>query len=96
MNLRCSYCQMPFTIGRNETLMALQLMQAEDLHHYDVHCPHCRRSNQVSRQRLEHFLPGWQEALKNMAADAAEEKPAATEPEPDKAAAPKKAEPKKK
>jgi phage FluMu protein Com len=63
MNLRCSYCQTPFTIGRNEKLIALQMMQAEDLHHYDAHCPRCRRANQVPRDRLELSFPGWQEAL---------------------------------
>jgi hypothetical protein len=70
MNLRCTYCQTPFAIGRLEKLAAIQKMQAEDLHHYDVFCPRCRRANSVSRQRLEIFTPGWQEGLKTLEAEA--------------------------
>jgi hypothetical protein len=44
MNLRCTYCQTPFTVGRMEKLAALQRMQAENLHHYDAFCPRCRRA----------------------------------------------------
>ena len=84
MNLRCSYCQTPFTIGRNQVLAALQVMQAEGLHHYDAHCPRCRKANQVSRDRLEHFFPNWQEALAAMSAESPSQESA---PEPDAAAA---------
>lgn len=63
MNLRCSFCQTPFTIGRNQMLAALQMMQNQGLQHYDAHCPRCRRANQISRERMEHFFPNWQEAL---------------------------------
>jgi len=72
MNLRCTYCQTPFAIGRLEKLAAIQKMQAENLTHYDVLCPRCRRANSVSRQRLEIFTPGWQEGLKTLEADAAQ------------------------
>lgn len=80
MNLRCSYCQTPFTIGRNQMLAALQLLQDESLHHYDAHCPRCRKANQVSRDRLEHFFPNWQEALAASADASPQEAPA--EPTP--------------
>ena len=82
MNLRCSYCQTPFTIGRSQMLAALQSLQDENLHHYDAHCPHCRKANQISRDRLEHFYPNWQEAL---AAESSASQEAA--PEPDATAA---------
>jgi hypothetical protein len=59
-------------------LAALQIMQDEGLHHYDAHCPRCRKANQVSRDRLEHFFPNWQEAL---AAAAAESPPQEAAPE---------------
>src|SRR5258706_5225684 len=84
MNLRCSYCKTPFAIGRNETLIALQMMQTEDLLHYDAHCPRCRRANQIPRDRLELSFPGWQEALAAITASpvpraaAPKSKPAAT------------------
>ena len=67
MNLTCSYCQTPFTLGMAEKVAALQRMHAEDLHHYDAHCPRCGRANAVSRERLEMFTPGWQEAIKETA-----------------------------
>ena len=71
MNLTCSYCQTPFTLGMAEKVAALQRMQAEDLIHYDAHCPRCGRANAVSRERLEMFTPGWQEAIKETAPESA-------------------------
>ena len=88
MNLRCSYCQTPFTIGRIEKLDALQHMDANNLTHYDVHCPRCRRSTPVVRQRLEMTMPNWREALKElekeMKANPQQEAPLPT-PEPESA-----------
>ena len=77
MNLRCFYCQTPFTLSRAEILAALQQMDSENMNHYDAHCPRCRRANSVSRQRLEMFLPNWREAAAEQAATppAAEEQP---------------------
>lgn len=63
MNLRCAYCQTPFTIGRNQILSALETMHADGLHHYDAHCPRCRKANQVPLERLERAVPNWREAL---------------------------------
>jgi len=71
MNLRCAFCQTPFAIGRNETLAALQHMDAENLSHYDAHCPRCRRATPVLRQKLEITLPNWREALKELEAEMA-------------------------
>ena len=64
MNLRCFYCQTPFTLSTDEKIGALRKMHAEDLHHYDAHCPRCGRANPVSRERLEMFTPGWEAAIK--------------------------------
>jgi len=63
MNLRCSFCQTPYAIGRAETIAALQHIEAENLTHYDAHCPRCRRATPVLRQKLEQTLPNWREAL---------------------------------
>jgi len=63
MNLRCLYCQTPFTLSMNEKIGALRLMHTENMHHYDAVCPRCRRANSVSRERLEMFTPGWQQAI---------------------------------
>ncbi len=45
-------------------------MHAENLHHYDAHCPRCGRANAISRERLEMFTPGWEEAIKEPAMSA--------------------------
>lgn len=63
MNLRCIYCQTPFTLGMAEKVAALRKMHEENLSHYDAMCPHCRKANPISRERLEMFTPGWQEAI---------------------------------
>ena len=82
MNLTCQYCQTPFTLGMAEKVAALQKMHAENMHHYDAHCPRCGRANPVSRQRLEMFTPGWQEAIKPAASEPALTSPAAPEAVP--------------
>ena len=66
MNLRCSFCQTPYTIGRIEKLDALQHMDANNLNHYDAHCPKCRRATAIVRKRLEMTMPNWREALKEL------------------------------
>ncbi len=68
MNLRCIYCQTPFTLSRNEMLTAVVHMNDKNMNHYDAHCPRCRRANSISRQRMELFLPNWQDAAKMLAA----------------------------
>jgi hypothetical protein len=68
MNLRCIYCQTPFTLARAEMLNAIVSMTDKKMNHYDAHCPRCRRANSISRQRMELFYPNWQEAAKQQAA----------------------------
>ena len=67
MNLRCIYCQTPFTLSRTEMLGAIISMNEKSQNHYDAHCPRCRRANSISRQRMELFFPNWQEAAKQQA-----------------------------
>ncbi len=69
MNIRCSFCQTPYTLGRVEKLAALQHMYTENLNHYDSHCPRCRRANPVLRQKLEMTMPNWRDALKELEAE---------------------------
>ena len=69
MNLRCSFCQTPFTMGRLDKLTALQHMETEKLSHYDVHCPRCRRATPVQRTKMELTMPNWRDALKELEAD---------------------------
>ncbi len=68
MNLRCIYCQTPFTLARPEMLSAIVTMNERHQSHYDAHCPRCRRANSISRQRMELFFPNWQDAAKQLAA----------------------------
>ena len=67
MNLRCIYCQTPFTLPRSEMLGAIVTMNEKSQNHYDAHCPRCRRANSISRQRMELFYPNWKEAAKQQA-----------------------------
>jgi hypothetical protein len=46
---------------------AIQHMTEKNMNHYDAHCPRCRRANSISRQRMELFLPNWQEAARQIA-----------------------------
>lgn len=64
MNIRCAFCQTPYTLSRVEMLDALQEMEAHNLTHYDAHCPRCRRATQIPRQRMEMAMPNWRTELK--------------------------------
>ena len=63
MNIRCAFCQTPYTLGRTEKLIALQHMDTENLSHYDAHCPRCRKATPVQREKLEATFPNWRDAL---------------------------------
>lgn len=97
MNLRCSFCQTPFTLSRIEMVDALQEMDAQNLNHYDAHCPRCRRASAIPRPRLETAMPNWKDELKKLevemkenpqqavealTSEAASSKPAQSQPEP--------------
>ena len=88
MNLRCMYCQTPFTLSMNEKIGALRLMHTENMHHYDAVCPRCRRANSVSRERLEMFTPGWQQAIAAPVESAPPAAPVAATPKVENAPAP--------
>lgn len=94
MNIRCSFCQTPYTLGRVALLDALQEVDSKHLNHYDAHCPRCRRATQIPRQKLEMAMPNWREELKQFEKEMKEhpqqEAPLpATEETPVEAAAPK-------
>ena len=67
MNIRCAFCQTPYTLSRNEILFALQKIDSEKLNHYDAHCPRCRRATQLPTQRLEMAFPNWRQAVQEAA-----------------------------
>lgn len=69
MNIRCAFCQTPYTLSRVAMLDALQEVDAKKLSHYDAHCPRCRRATRIPRQRLEMAMPNWREELKQFEKD---------------------------
>jgi hypothetical protein len=69
MNIRCSFCQTPYTLSRVQMLDALQEVDSKKLTHYDAHCPRCRRATQIPRQRLEMAMPNWRDELKQFEAE---------------------------
>ena len=69
MNIRCAFCQTPYTLSRVEMLDALQEIDSQNLTHYDAHCPRCRRATQIPRQKLEMAMPNWREELKQFEAE---------------------------
>jgi hypothetical protein len=60
-----------FGVSRDVMLVGLQTMEAENLSHYEIYCPKCRRANRVERKKLELANPNWQETLKQKAKEAA-------------------------
>jgi hypothetical protein len=64
MNIRCAFCQTPYTLSRVAMLDALQEVDSKNLSHYDAHCPRCRRATRIPRQRLEMAMPNWRNELK--------------------------------
>ena len=76
LNLRCIYCQTPFTISHPAVLEAIIIMNEKHQTHYDAHCVKCRRANSISRERMEIAYPNWQNAAKH--APAPDEAPAVT------------------
>ena len=94
MNITCFYDQTPFTLSMEEKVAALRKMHAENLHHYDARCPRCGRANAISRERLEMFTPGWEEAIKAPAAPMMQQTTPASAPVMPAPAMPKPAAPK--
>jgi hypothetical protein len=69
MNIRCSFCQTPYTLSRVAMLDALQEVDSKNLTHYDAHCPRCRRATPIPRQKLEMAMPKWRDELKDFEAE---------------------------
>ena len=50
---------MPIALGKDAIYAALDVVTDEDLSHYDVRCPKCRKTNRVSREQLQRAAPTW-------------------------------------
>ena len=94
LNIRCAFCQTPYTLSRVTMLDALQEVDSQNLTHYDAHCPRCRRATRIPRQRLEMAMPNWRNELKEFEAEMKEHpQQEAPLPTPESAAATAAAEP---
>jgi len=59
MQIRCQHCHRPFGLDTAVVHAALDQVTSEHLAHYNVHCPHCGKQNQISRIELERAVPNW-------------------------------------
>lgn len=59
MQIRCTQCHKPFALNKEEIHAALDTIQEQELHYFNVHCPHCGRANRVSAQELRRAAPDW-------------------------------------
>lgn len=59
MQIRCQQCRKPFALSKEAVHQALDAIVEQELHHFNAHCPHCRRINRVSRADLLRAAPGW-------------------------------------
>jgi hypothetical protein len=46
-------------MGKDMVHEALDAMVEEDLNHYNVQCPHCRKTNRISKAELSRAAPDW-------------------------------------
>jgi phage FluMu protein Com len=60
MQIRCTNCHRPFAISKETVHEALDMIYKDDLSHFNVHCPHCRRANRLSPDQLKRAAPDWQ------------------------------------
>ena len=61
MQILCYHCHKPYALNKEAVTAALDQMASEDLNHYDVPCPHCRRVNRVSQKELLRAAPDWKQ-----------------------------------
>ncbi len=50
---------MPIALGREAIYAALDVVTDENLSHYDVRCPKCRKTNRISADQLHRAAPTW-------------------------------------
>lgn len=60
MQIRCYSCKMPISVGKAMVEQALDIIHEDDLEHYNISCPKCKKNNRVSKEQLLHAAPGWE------------------------------------
>jgi hypothetical protein len=53
MQLKCSFCSMPFALSKEQIADAIEVFKADGQAHYDAHCPKCRRSTKLAKKAFE-------------------------------------------
>jgi hypothetical protein len=53
MQLKCSFCSMPFALSKEQIADAIEIFKADGHAHYDAHCPKCRRSTKLAKKAFE-------------------------------------------
>ena len=59
MQITCFKCHMPIAMSRDALYAALDQCSDENLSHYDVRCPKCRKTNRMSFKQLKRAAPTW-------------------------------------
>jgi hypothetical protein len=59
MQIRCYNCHRPFALSKAAVHLALDEITSQDLAHFNAVCPHCSRTNRVSRKDLSRAAPDW-------------------------------------
>ena len=77
MQIRCFKCQMPIALGQEALHAALDVVTSENMNHYDVRCPRCRKTNRVSAEQLKRAAPGWEKGQEEEEVSAAGNTPEA-------------------
>ena len=59
MQIRCTHCNRPYALKREEVYAALDTLHTQSLKHFNSHCPHCGKTNRLSRKQMRRSAPGW-------------------------------------
>jgi len=53
MQIKCSFCAMPFSLTQEQIAEAVDILKKDSHAHYDAHCPKCRRSTKLAKKVFE-------------------------------------------
>jgi len=74
MQIRCYNCHKPFALSKDTVHAALEQVTSEDLHHFNAQCPHCRRTNKISKEELMRAAPNWEPSKGSLKEEADQQK----------------------
>jgi len=63
MQIKCNFCSMPFAINHETAMAAIEELKDQTKHHYDAHCPSCRRTVYVTREQLGRAYPAFKKQM---------------------------------